>query len=49
MAATTGLGLPPDPDFRTAFTAYLEWDTRIASLVLPGSIGRTTRTQSPAT
>jgi CDGSH-type Zn-finger protein/truncated hemoglobin YjbI/ferredoxin len=31
MATTADLvGLPDDPDFRAAFTAYLEWGTRIA-------------------
>lgn len=31
MAATADLvGLPDDPDFRSAFLAYLEWGTRIA-------------------
>ena len=31
MATTADLvGLPDDPDFRSAFVAYLEWGTRIA-------------------
>ena len=31
MAETANqVGLPDDPDFRSAFVAYLEWGTRIA-------------------
>lgn len=32
LRAADGVGLPADPDFRSAFISYLEWGTRIATI-----------------
>jgi hemoglobin len=32
LATTDEIGLPDDPEFRSAFVAYIEWGTRIAVL-----------------
>jgi hemoglobin len=32
MESSDEIGLPDDPEFRSAFVAYIEWGTRIAVL-----------------
>jgi hemoglobin len=39
LSCSDALGLPDDPEFRSAFVAYLEWGTRLAVLnSQPGAI-----------
>ena len=46
MASSAGeAGLPSDPEFRSAFVAYLEWGTRIA--LANSQPGATPPTEAP--
>jgi hemoglobin len=45
LACADELGLPDDPEFRSAFVAYLEWGTRLA--VINSQAGADVTEQQP--